>query len=145
MVDNHSRNLKCLRTNNGLEFCGEKFSNFCGNQGIVRHRTVKSMPQQNGLVERINRTILERAKCMLINARLLAKFWTEVVNTTCHLINKCLSSAINFKTPQEVWTSKPGSYQHLRVFRSTTYALLQMMESYNQEQRNVYFLDILLE
>ena len=145
MVDNHSRNLRCLRTNNGLEFCGEKFSNFYGNQGIVWHRTVKSMPQQNGLVERINRTILERAKCMLINARLLAKFWTEVVNTTCHLINKCLSSAINFKTPQEVWTSKPGSYQHLRVFRSTTYALLQMMESYNQEQRNVYFLDILLE
>ena len=124
MVDNQTnRNLKCLRTNNGLEFCGEKFSNLCGNQGIVRHRTMKSMPQQNGLVKRINSIILERARCMLINARLLAKFWTEVVNTTCHLINKCLSSAINFKTPQEVWTSKPGSYQHLGVFRSTTYAL----------------------
>ena len=66
-MESNGRNLMCLWTNNGLEFCGEKFSNFCRNQGIVRHRTVKSTPQQNGLVERVNRTILERVRCMFIN------------------------------------------------------------------------------
>ena len=47
MTENQTgRNLKYLRTYNGLEFCGEKFSNFCRNQGIVRHRTMKSMPRK---------------------------------------------------------------------------------------------------
>ena len=85
---------------------------------------MKSTPLQNGLVKRMNHTILERVRCMLINARLLAKFWTKVFHTTCHLINRCLSSAINFKTPQEVWMGKPVSYQHLRVFGSTTHTLV---------------------
>ena len=101
-MESDGRNLMCLRTNTGLEFCGEKFSNFYRNQGIVKHRTVKTTPQQNGLVERVNCTILERVRCMFINIKLLAKFWVKVVHTACHLINKCPLSAINFRTPQEV-------------------------------------------
>ena len=72
----------------------------------------------------MNCIILERVRCMLINARLPIKFWVKVVYTACHLINICPSSDINFRTPLEVWISKPGSYQHLRVFKSTTYALV---------------------
>ncbi|KAG9441834.1 hypothetical protein H6P81_017688 [Aristolochia fimbriata] len=59
------KQIKRLRTDNGLEFCSGKFNKFCENEGIVRHRTVRHTPQQNGVAERMNITLLERARCML--------------------------------------------------------------------------------
>ena len=64
------RKVKRLRTDNGLEFCSEEFESFCKNEGIVRHKTTVGTPQQNGLVERFNRTLLERTRCMLISTGL---------------------------------------------------------------------------
>lgn len=58
--------LKCLRTDNGLEFLSSKFHIFCKENGIQRHRTVPTNPQQNGVTERMNRTLLERVRCMLL-------------------------------------------------------------------------------
>jgi len=54
-----SKQIKCLRTDNGMEFCGKDFTEFCQKEGIVRHRTVPGTPQQNGVVERKNGTLLE--------------------------------------------------------------------------------------
>ncbi|CAA3009529.1 Retrovirus-related Pol poly from transposon TNT 1-94 [Olea europaea subsp. europaea] len=53
------KKLKTLRTNNGLEFCNIEFDNFCKQKGITRHRTVKYTPEQNGVAERMNRTIMK--------------------------------------------------------------------------------------
>ena len=58
--------LKCLRSDNGLEFLSKEFENFCQEKGIKRHRTVPLNPQQNGVAERANRTILERVRSMLL-------------------------------------------------------------------------------
>ena len=52
--------VKCLRIDNGLELCSEKYNNFCKEHGIVRHQTVRYTPQQNGVVERLNRTIMDK-------------------------------------------------------------------------------------
>jgi len=60
--------LKVLRTDNDLEFVSEQFNEFCMKRGIKRHRTVTYTPQQNGLAERMNRTLLERVRCMLLGA-----------------------------------------------------------------------------
>lgn len=62
--------LKCLRTDNGLEFLSEEFQRFCKDKGIKRHRTVPGNPQQNGTAERMNRTILERVRCMLFDSKI---------------------------------------------------------------------------
>jgi len=59
-----------LRTDNGLEFVSEQFNEFCRKRGIKRHRTVAYTPQQNGLAERMNRTLLEHVRCMLLGAGL---------------------------------------------------------------------------
>ena len=91
--------LKRLRTNNGLEFCSSDFENFCKSKGIARHRTVRHTPQQNGLAERMNRTLIEKVICMLFNANLSKHFWAKAVNTTAYLINRSPSSALDFKTP----------------------------------------------
>nr|KYP64673.1 Retrovirus-related Pol polyprotein from transposon TNT 1-94 [Cajanus cajan] len=114
--------LKVLRTDNGLEFLSEQFAEFCRNQGIKRHRTVPHTPQQNGLAERMNRTILERVRCMLLGSGLSKKFWGEAATTAAYLINRCPSSALNNKTPMEAWHGKPVDYSNLRVFGSLAYA-----------------------
>ncbi|WVZ05356.1 hypothetical protein V8G54_018702 [Vigna mungo] len=114
--------LKCLRTDNGLEFVSEEFNGFCKEKRIRRHRTVVGTPQQNGLAERMNRTILERVRCMLLGSGLSKAFWGEAANTAVYLINRSPSSALNFKTPMEVWSGRPADYSHLRVFGSLAFA-----------------------
>ena len=86
-------------TDNGLEYCSKEFKDFCKSKGIARHRTVTYTPQQNGLAERINRTLIERVRCMLLNASLFKGFWAEAVTTAAYLINRSPSSALGFKTP----------------------------------------------
>jgi len=66
--------LKGLRTGNGLKFVSEQFNEFCRLKGIKRHGTVPRTPQQNGLAERMNMTLLERVRCMLLGARLPKSF-----------------------------------------------------------------------
>ena len=71
LVENQTgRKIKKLRTNNGLEFVESEFDEFCMVNGIVRYKTLVGKPQQNKVSERINRTLLEKARCMLSNAGL---------------------------------------------------------------------------
>ena len=114
--------VKKLRTDNGLEFCSAEFNDYCNKEGIARHHTVRSTPQQNGLAERMNRTLLERVRCMLKGAGLEKKFWGEAITTACYLINRCPSAAIDFKTPQEKWTGQAPNFDHLKVFGCIAYA-----------------------
>ena len=61
------RQMKCLRTNNGLKFCYDEFNTQCKKEQIDRRRTIRHTPQQNGMVELMNRTLIEKVKCMLSN------------------------------------------------------------------------------
>ncbi|KAG8481449.1 hypothetical protein CXB51_026307 [Gossypium anomalum] len=77
----------------------------------MRHLTVRHTPQQNGVAERMNRTIMEKVRCMLSNANLLKSFWAEAASTACFLINRSPSVAIEKKTPQEVWSAGVKGYK----------------------------------
>lgn len=111
--------VKCLRIDNGLEFVSSEFNKFCISKAIKMHRTVPNHPQQNGVVERMNRTILERVRCMLSSSGLPKKFWGE---TVVYLINRSTSVAKGFKTPQEIWKGKKPDISHLRVFDCKAYS-----------------------
>jgi transposase InsO family protein len=88
-VENQTRKkVKCLRTDNGTEYANNEFRDFCEQHGIKRHFTVCKTPQQNGVVERINRSIAERARCLRLNAGLAKIFWVEVVSIACYLISR---------------------------------------------------------
>jgi transposase InsO family protein len=91
-----------LRTDNGMEFCSNEFDEFCSNDGMVRHHTIPYTPQQNGVAERMNRTIILRAHCMLSNAKMHRYFWAEAASTACYLINRSPSIPLDKKTPIEV-------------------------------------------
>ena len=70
----------------------------------------------------MNRTLLEKFRCMLSNAGLGKQFWAEAVMYASHLINRLPSAALNGKTPLEVWSRKPANdYDTLHVFGSTAY------------------------
>ncbi|KAG8482688.1 hypothetical protein CXB51_024472 [Gossypium anomalum] len=88
----------------------------------MRHLIVRHTPQQNGVEKRMNRTIMEKVRCMLSNANLPKSFWAEVESTACFLINRSPSVAIEKKTPQEVWSGNPADYFDLRIFGCLAYA-----------------------
>ena len=117
-----SRKVRRLRTNNGLEFCNKRFEDFCAQHGIVRHKTVRYTPQQNGLTERMNRTLVNKVRCPLIHSKLPMTLWAETLSTACCIVNRSPSSEINFKTPIELWTGKPADYSNMRVFGCPAYA-----------------------
>ena len=107
MVENQTgRRIKCIRTDNGGEYKNDHFNKVCENDGIVRHFTVRHTPQQNGVAERMNRTLLEKVRCMLSNAGLGKEFWAEAITYACHLINRLPSAAIDGKTPFEKMVRK---------------------------------------
>src|SRR3954471_14128148 len=116
------RKVKRLRTNIGLEFCNHAFNDFCSTEGIVRHRTCAGTPQQNGIAERMNRTLCERARSMLSHSGLGQELWAEAINTACYLVNRSPSTAIECKTPFEVWSGSHADYTQLRVFGCPAYA-----------------------
>ena len=98
-----------------------EFNQFCLDHGIDRHRTVRMTPQQNGVAERMNRTLLEKARCMLLSSGLPKGFWGEAIMTAAYLINRCPSRAINLKTPEEQWSGKVPNLSHLKVFGCTAF------------------------
>jgi len=114
--------LKVLRTDNGLEFVSEHFNEFCRKRGIKRHKTVAYTAQQNGLAERMNMTLLERVRCMLLGDGLSKSLWGEVVSTATYLINRCPSTGIDLKTPMEVWSGRLADYSNLKVFRALAFS-----------------------
>lgn len=122
------KKIKCLRTDNGGEYTGDEFDNFCKQEGIKRQFTVAYTPQQNGVAERMNRTLLERTRAMLATAGLEKQFWAEAVKTACYVINRSPSTAIDLKTPMEMWTGKPANYSYLHIFGSPAYVMYNTQE-----------------
>ena len=100
------KKIKVLRTDNGGEFCSKEFEEFCKKCGIAWQKTTPYTPQQNGVTERMNKTLMEWSRRMLSVVGLGQEFCAEAVDTACYLVNKSPSSALEDKTPQEVWTSR---------------------------------------
>ena len=113
--------VKKLKTDNGLEFCNKEFDESCSESGIGRYKTIPYAPQQNGVVERMNRTILERVRSILNESGLPKVFWAEAVNTAVYVINRSPSSGIGDKVPEEVWSKSVPKLDHLRRFGCVCY------------------------
>ncbi|KAM2004372.1 hypothetical protein ACFX15_027830 [Malus domestica] len=123
MIETQSgRKIKTLRSDNGGEYKSDPFLKVCQDEGIVRHFTVRETPQQNGVAESMNRTLLEKVRCMLSNARLGKAFWAEALTYASHLINRLPAAANKGKTPMEVWSGKPCTdYKFLHIFGCPAY------------------------
>jgi transposase InsO family protein len=116
------RFIKMLRSDRGKEYTSNEFQKFCEDEGVERQLTVGYTPQQNGVSERKNQTVMEMAKSMLFEKGLPKAFWPEAVNTAVYLMNRCPTKAIWKKTPFEAWSGRTPSVNHLKVFGCVCYA-----------------------
>ncbi|KAL0404410.1 UNVERIFIED_CONTAM: Retrovirus-related Pol polyprotein from transposon TNT 1-94 [Sesamum radiatum] len=124
LVENQTgKTLKALRTDNGLEFCNQQFSDLCEKFGIKRHKTTPYTPQQNGVAERMNRTLLDKIRCLLISSGLSKSFWGDALMTAAYLINRSPSVPLSGKVPECVWTDSDVDLSALRVFGCSAFAL----------------------
>uniref|UniRef100_A0A5S6QGT0 Integrase catalytic domain-containing protein n=1 Tax=Trichuris muris TaxID=70415 RepID=A0A5S6QGT0_TRIMR len=111
-----STKVKCLRTDNGKEYLNDSFAEFLKDNGIRHERSVPDTPQQNGIAERLNRTLVEKARTMLIDAGLSLDLWAEAVGTANYLRNRCPTKALRDMTPQEAWSGRKPNLAHLKIF-----------------------------
>lgn len=107
-----------MRSDNGKEYCNKVLSVFLAASGIKHQTSTPYTPQQNGLAERMNRTLLELAKCMLFEAILQKSYWAEAVATAAYIINRSPSRVLGVVTPYERWTGKKPNISHLWIFGS---------------------------
>jgi transposase InsO family protein len=122
MVENEmDSRIKCLRSDNGGEFTSKEFMDYCSSHGIKRQFFIARTPQQNGVVERKNRTVQEMARTMLMDSKLTDIFWTQAVHTTVHIQNRVMLRNNTDKTPYELWKGRPANVKHFRVFGSKCY------------------------
>lgn len=84
-----------------MEYCYEEFDNFCKKNNIVRYTIVRGTPQLNRLSQRMNKTTMEKVRCLLSNANYFAHLWAKAVMIVAYLINICQFIVIRMKTLEE--------------------------------------------
>ncbi|KAG8499326.1 hypothetical protein CXB51_005873 [Gossypium anomalum] len=143
LVENQdSCKLKSLRSDNETEYVSQRFQKVCDDAGIQHQLTTIYTPQQNGVCERKNRTILDMARCLLFEAKMLNNFWAEAVNTSVYLLNKLPTNAVRGKTPFEAWFGQKPIVSHLKVFGCLCYALVPAEKRTKLEKRDVKFNEV---
>lgn len=114
--------IKVLRSDNGTEFVNKQLSEFYADLGIKQQTTVPYTPEQNGTVERENRTIVEAARTLLHAHGLDQRLWAEAVNASVYVLNCTGTSTIKGKTPHQLWYNKDANIDKLKEFGSIVYA-----------------------
>ncbi|GJT51897.1 putative ribonuclease H-like domain-containing protein [Tanacetum coccineum] len=108
--------VKVIRCDNGTEFKNKEMNQFCERKGIKREFSVARTPQQNGVAERKNRTLIEAARTMLADSKLPTTFWAEAVNTACYVQNRVLVTKPHNKTPYELFLGRKPALGFMRPF-----------------------------
>ena len=107
--------IKTLRSDNGGEYTSKEFEDYLKKNGIRHERTVPKTPEQNGVAERMNRTLVETVRAMLSDSKLPKKFWAEALSTASYVRNWSPTTAVKAMTPYEVWKGKKPNVNHLRI------------------------------
>ncbi|KAI5351333.1 hypothetical protein L3X38_004224 [Prunus dulcis] len=119
--DQSGYKVKCVRSDRGGEFTSSEFNKLCEDAGIQRQFSMAYTPQQNGVVERKNRTVVEMAKAMLHEKELPYYLWAEAVHTAVYILNRCPTKALRNKTPFEAYSTRKPGVAHLKVFGSVCF------------------------
>ena len=113
-----------LHSDRGGEYMSKEFDAFLAESGIKHQCTVPYTPQQNGVAERKNMSLMEMARCMVKSQALPHAFWLEAVMCATYVLNRCPTKALQSITPYEAWHGRKPSVAHLRVFGCLAYALV---------------------
>jgi hypothetical protein len=117
--------IKKIRSDNGKEFKNSQIEGFLEEEGIKHEFSSPYTPQQNGVVERKNRTLLDMARTILDEYKTPNRFWAEAINTVCYSINRLYLHRILKKTSYELLTGKKPNVSYFRVFGSKCFILVK--------------------
>jgi transposase InsO family protein len=112
-----------ITSDNGTEFKNIQVEDFLDKEGMKHEFSTPYTPQQNGVAERKNRTLIEMARTMLDEYKTSNRFWAEAINTMCHATNRLYLHKLLKKTSYELLTSNKPNVSYFRVFRSMCYIL----------------------
>ncbi|KAI5317616.1 hypothetical protein L3X38_037323 [Prunus dulcis] len=126
--------IKKLRSDRGGEYTSLEFSKFCEEMGLERQLTIAYSPQQNGVAERKNRTVMEMARTMMHEKKIPLKFWAEAVNTAVYLQNRSPTSALDNSTPFEKFSGRKPGVKHLKIFGSLCYIHIPSSKRHKLEE-----------
>jgi len=115
-----NRKVKSILTDNGSEYVNKELETYLSNKGIQHGTTIPYSPQMNGKAERLNRTLLDKARSLLLASNLPPSLWLEAIFTANYLRNRTPTSSSN-KTPYERMWNKTPDLKHLRTFGATAY------------------------
>ncbi|CAM8916639.1 unnamed protein product [Rhodiola kirilowii] len=122
MVDTQfAKKIKVLRSDNGGEFFSAKICSFLRMKGCVHQSSCAYTPQQNGVVERKHRHILDVARALRIQANIPKSFWGDCVLTATYILNRTPTPILDGRTPSEILFGFPPSLVHMRVFGCLCY------------------------
>jgi transposase InsO family protein len=117
--------VKKIRSDNGSEFKNLQVEEYIEEEGIKHELSAPYTPQQNGVVERKNRTLIDMARTMFGEYKTPERFWSDAVNTTCHAINQLYLHRLLKKTSYELLTGNKPNVSYFRVFGSKSYILVK--------------------
>jgi hypothetical protein len=117
--------IKKIRSDNGTEFKNSQIEGFIEDEGIKHKFTSPYTPQQNGVVQRKNRTLLDMARTMLDEYKTSNRFWAEAINTACYAISRLYLHRILKKTSYELLTGKKPNVSYFRVFGSKCFIFVK--------------------
>lgn len=127
--------LKSIMTDGGGEFINNKFISYLKEKGVTHNVSPSYTPQHNGVAERSNRSIINKARCLMAQSKLPPSFWAEAINTATDLCNVLPSRTRNFKIPYHTWYGRNFNYDFLRPFGCEVTALI------DRESRSTFKLD----
>lgn len=113
--------IKCIRSDNGTEFTSSEFQSLLSKNAIRHETSAPYSPHQNGTAERSWRTLLEMARCMLIESSLPKMLWTYAVQTAAVIRNRCYNRHVG-QTPYYLLTGKKPDLSKMKIFGSVCYA-----------------------
>lgn len=132
--------IKMLRSDNGLEYVNKNFQVYLAQHGIIHQKTVPYSPAQNGVSERANRTVVEKARCMLQDACMDKRFWAEAVQTAVYIKNRTPTKAVMGATPEEKFTGKKVNVSHFKIFGCRAYALISKRKKLDPKSKSYTFI-----
>ena len=113
----------CIKLKNEKNYNIGRIVRICNKYSISHEFSSPKTSQQNGVVERKNRTLQEMARVMLNNKKLSKRLWVEAINTTCHTTNRVYFRPGTKKTPYELCKGRKPNVSYFRVFGSVCYIL----------------------
>ena len=122
LVENQlDRKIKVLRTDRGGEYQSTHFKELCDEKGIVHQLTMPYTPQQNGVAERRNRTLMEMVRSMMAQANLPITYWGDALLTAAFVLNRVPSKSVS-TTPYELWNHRTPDLDILKPWGCASYA-----------------------